>query len=81
MRRVNYNRSVNVLIARTAEEIDSSFSRLSAAEKSAFASSVATVHSRPPAEQAPNMAPGTRPNPPRPGREPRVVDEQPRSRR
>ena len=66
---------------RTRQTAELWMSRLSAAEKSAYSSSVATAHARPPAEPAQNMAPGTRPNPPRPGREPRVVDEQPRSRR
>ena len=46
----------------------------------AFVESVAIARSRPPAERPPDMAPGTRPNPPRPGFEPRVPKEE-RNRR
>lgn len=46
----------------------------------AFARSVEAVRSRPPTPPPPNMAPGTRPNPPRPGHEPRVPKEE-RNRR
>jgi hypothetical protein len=66
---------------RTRQTAEAWMARLSPAERSAYSSAVATAHARPPVERAPNMAPGTRPNPPRPGREPKVVDEQPRSRR
>ena len=66
---------------RTRETAERWMARLSPAERNAYNESVAIAHARPPAEPAQNMAPGTRPNPPRPGREPRVVEEQPRSRR
>jgi len=63
---------------RTRETGERWMARLSPAERNAFSELVAAAHARPPAERAPNMAPGTRPNPPRPGREPKVVEEQPR---
>lgn len=46
----------------------------------AFVRSVEAARSRPPAPPPANMAPGTRPNPPRPGHEPRVPKEE-RNRR
>ena len=63
---------------RTRETAERWNARLSPAERNAFSELVAAAHARPPAEPAQNMAPGTRPNPPRPGREPKVVEEQPR---
>lgn len=42
----------------------------------AFVAAVEAARSRPPAGPPPNMPPGTRPNPPRPGHEPRVPKEE-----
>jgi hypothetical protein len=42
----------------------------------AFVASVNAARSRPPAPPPENMAPGTRPNPPRPGHEPRIPKEE-----
>jgi len=46
----------------------------------AFADSVAVARARGPEERRPDMAPGTAPNPPRPGHEPRIPKEE-RTRR
>lgn len=46
-----------------------------------FAKSVAEARARGPEEKRPDMAPGTAPNPPRPGREPKPPKDQTRSRR
>lgn len=46
-----------------------------------FAQGVAVAHARGPLPPPPDMAPGTAPRPPRPGREPKVVDERPSRRR
>jgi hypothetical protein len=46
----------------------------------AFVAAVDAARSRPPTAPPENMAPGTRPNPPRPGHEPRVPKEE-RNRR
>ncbi len=46
-----------------------------------FAKSVAEARARGPEEKRPDMAPGTRPNPPRPGHEPKPPKEPTRSRR
>lgn len=46
-----------------------------------FAESVAAARARGPLPKPPDMAPGTQPNPPRPGREPKAKKEPTRSRR
>lgn len=46
-----------------------------------FAAEVAVARARGPVEPRPDMAPGTLPNPPRPGHEPKVKKEPARSRR
>ena len=46
-----------------------------------FAAAVAGARARGPQERRPDMAPGTAPNPPRPGREPKPKKEPTRSRR
>lgn len=46
----------------------------------AFVAAVEAARSRPPAPPRENMAPGTRPNPPRPGHEPKAPKEE-RTRR
>jgi hypothetical protein len=52
-----------------------------AAKATEFAQSVAAARARGPEERPPDMAPGTAPNPPRPGREPKPKKEPVRSRR
>ncbi|HEX7223169.1 MAG TPA: hypothetical protein VF231_07950 [Candidatus Limnocylindrales bacterium] len=49
---------------------------LPADKAKAFVASVEAARNRPPAPPPPNMAPGTRPNPPRPGHEPRIPKEE-----
>jgi hypothetical protein len=46
-----------------------------------MAQAVKAARARGPAQRPPDMAPGTAPNPPRPGREPKPKKEQTRSRR
>ncbi len=52
-----------------------------AARAKEFAQSVADAQARGPLAPPPDMAPGTAPNPPRPGREPKPKKEPQRSRR
>jgi len=51
-----------------------------AATAKAFTIAVEAARARGPEERRPDMAPGTLPNPPRPGREPRPVKDDPRAR-
>lgn len=53
---------------------------LPAETRKSFVAAVDAARSRPPAERAPDMAPGTAPRPPRPGHEPRPSKEE-RNRR
>ena len=46
----------------------------------AFTASVEAARARGPEPRRPDMAPGTAPNPPRPGHEPRVPKDDPRGR-
>jgi hypothetical protein len=52
-----------------------------AAVKAEFALEVAAVHARGPLPKPPDMAPGTAPRPPRPGREPKPAKDETASRR
>jgi hypothetical protein len=52
-----------------------------AATAKEFERAVAEARARGPEERRPDMAPGTAPRPPRPGREPKPKKEEPRSRR
>jgi hypothetical protein len=52
------------------------FGSLPADRAEAFVRSVDAARNRPPAAPRANMEPGTRPNPPRPGHEPRVPKEE-----
>lgn len=64
------------------KEIESAWQRSIPADTAAvFAASVKAARERGPEERRPDMAPGTRPNPPRPGREPKPPKEPARSRR
>lgn len=51
-----------------------------AATAKAFTLAVEAARARGPEARRPDMAPGTLPNPPRPGREPRPVKDDPRAR-
>ena len=64
-------------------EIEASWmGSLPPATRSAFVASVEAARARGPLPPPPDMAPGTRPNPPRPGHEPRPSkDEERRPRR
>jgi hypothetical protein len=53
--------------------------KISPADQKSFAAAVAEAQSRP-RERPADMAPGTKPNPPRPGREPKPKDEPRRAR-
>jgi hypothetical protein len=57
------------------------FGSLPAQTAEAFTLDVEAARARPPHQPAPDMAPGTAPRPPRPGREPRPTTDDPRSRR
>ena len=52
-----------------------------AATAKEFAAGVAAARARGPQEKPPDMAPGTAPRPPRPGREPKPREDQTRRRR
>ena len=54
---------------------------LPADQAAQFERQVAEARARGPVPPPPDMAPGTRPNPPRPGREPKPADPDRRSRR
>ena len=63
------------------KEIESAWmGSLTADRAKTFVASVEAARNRPRQERPPDMAPGTRPNPPRPGREPRPSKEE-RTRR
>jgi hypothetical protein len=54
---------------------------LSSDVASAFERDVAAARARGPLQRPPDMAPGTKPNPPRPGREPKPPKDSERPRR
>jgi hypothetical protein len=57
------------------------FTNLPSAVAASFTEEVAAARARGPLPRPPDMAPGTAPNPPRPGREPKpAADERPRRR-
>jgi hypothetical protein len=57
------------------------YASLPAATALAFSREVEAARARGPLPPPPDMAPGTRPNPPRPGREPKPAKDEQRSRR
>jgi hypothetical protein len=65
---------------RMREIADAWNARISPQEANEFRAAVERARSRPPLVRV-DMAPGTLPNPPRPGREPRERDERPTRRR
>jgi hypothetical protein len=66
--------------ARVAEIEAAWMGSVPAATAKAFTLSVEAARARGPEPRRPDMAPGTLPNPPRPGHEPRPVKEDPRAR-
>ena len=60
---------------------DAWYASIPAAEAKAFEREVEAARARGPLPPPPNMAPGTRPTPPRPGREPKPANDEQRSRR
>lgn len=66
--------------ARVAEIQAAWVGSIPSATAKAFAQNIEAVRARGPIPKHPDMAPGTRPNPPRPGREPRPVKEDPKGR-
>jgi hypothetical protein len=66
--------------ARVAEIEAAWMGSVPAAAGKAFTLAVEAARARGPEPRRPDMAPGTLPNPPRPGREPRQVEEDPRGR-
>jgi hypothetical protein len=61
--------------ARMAEIERSWYASVPAPVAAEFAREVAAAHARGPLPKPPDMAPGTAPRPPRPGREPKVKEE------
>ena len=57
------------------------YASIPAATAAQFTRDVEASHARGPLPPPPDMAPGTRPNPPRPGREPKPPKDEQRSRR
>ena len=80
-KRSKYEQEQRKLQTVRVKEIEAAWiGSLPADRAKAFVAAVETARSRPPAGPAPNMAPGTRPNPPRPGHEPKAPKEE-RTRR
>ena len=80
-KRSKYEQEQRKLQTVRVKEIEAAWlGSLPADRAKAFVAAVEVARSRPPAEPNPNMAPGTRPNPPRPGHEPKVPKEE-RNRR
>ena len=67
--------------AQTRDQAAAWFSNLPSDVASAFAKDVAAARARGPLPPRPDMAPGTAPNPPRPGREPKPEKDERSSRR
>ncbi len=66
--------------ARIAEIQAAWVGSIPAATAKAFAANLEAIKARGPIAKRPDMAPGTRPNPPRPGHEPRPAKEEARPR-
>ncbi len=66
--------------ARVAEIEAAWMGSVPTATAKAFTLSVEAARARGPEPRRPDMAPGTLPNPPRPGHEPKPVKEDPRAR-
>jgi hypothetical protein len=80
-KRSKYEQEQRKLQTVRVKEIEAAwFGSLPADRAKAFVAAVEVARNRPPAEPPANMAPGTRPNPPRPGHEPKVPKEE-RNRR
>jgi hypothetical protein len=71
-KRSRYERERHDADTTRLKEIETAWLGSVAAEKrKAFAEAVAAAKARGPAQKPPDMAPGTAPNPPRPGHEPK----------
>jgi hypothetical protein len=80
-KRSKYEQEQRKLQTVRVKEIEAAWlGSLPADRAKAFAAAVEVARNRPPAGPPPNMAPGTRPNPPRPGHEPKPPKEE-RNRR
>ena len=82
---MKHSRRERAIRARQSEDvlrIETAWRASLAADVAAgFARDVAVARARRPLPRPPDMAPGTAPNPPRPGREPKASKEPARSRR
>jgi hypothetical protein len=77
-----YERAQRAAEAERVKQIEAAwFGSLPADTATAFVREVEAARARGPLPARPDMAPGTLPNPPRPGREPKVVKEERRPRR
>jgi hypothetical protein len=82
MKRSRYERQRRKEATDRVKEIESAWARSVPADvAAAFANDVAAAIARGPEPKKPDMAPGTQPRPPRPGREPKPVADASRSRR
>lgn len=83
-KRSEFERAQRVASNARIAEIESAWRRSVPSDvAAAFDEQVRAAKERGPLPPPPNMAPGTRPNPPRPGREPKPpkADDRPRGRR
>lgn len=77
-----YERARRAAEAARTKEIEASWwARLPADAAKSFEREVAATMARGPMERQPNQAPGTIPNPPRPGREPKPTKDDRRQAR
>jgi hypothetical protein len=80
-KRSKYEQEQRKLQTVRVKEIEAAWlGSLPADRAKAFVAAVEVARNRPPAPPRENMAPGTRPNPPRPGHEPKAPKEE-RTRR
>ncbi len=83
-KRARREREERAKVQERIKEIEAAWAaRVPRAQAEAFALAVAAARARGPEPRHPDMAPGTAPNPPRPGHEPRPAREpaRPRGRR
>jgi hypothetical protein len=77
-----YERSQRAAESERVRQIESAwYASIPADMSKAFVRDVEAARARGPLPPPPDMAPGTLPNPPRPGHEPKVVKEERRPRR
>ncbi|MBA2719931.1 MAG: hypothetical protein H0U52_11935 [Chloroflexi bacterium] len=76
-KRSKYEQEQRKLQTVRVKEIEAAWlGSLPADRAKAFVAAVEVARNRPPTPPRENMAPGTRPNPPRPGHEPKVPKEE-----